>query len=41
LGDSKLPWQNIPNIANKDRTEVVGEFKVKTEIAEICDTLPV
>jgi casein kinase I family protein HRR25 len=36
----KLPWQNIQNVLNKDRTEVVGEFKEQTEIAELCGNLP-
>jgi hypothetical protein len=37
---SKLPWQNLQNIGDRDRTEVVGEYKVKTELTELCKDLP-
>lgn len=37
---SRLPWQNLQNIGDRDRTEVVGEVKVKTEVSELCKDLP-
>lgn len=36
----KLPWQNLQNIGDKDRTVAVGEVKMQTEISAICKDLP-
>ncbi|CAD8082907.1 unnamed protein product [Paramecium primaurelia] len=36
----KLPWQNLQNIGDRDRTDVVGEVKQKTEISELCKDVP-
>ncbi|CAD8134137.1 unnamed protein product [Paramecium octaurelia] len=36
----KLPWQNLQNIGDKDRTIVVGEVKMQTTISQLCKDLP-
>ncbi|CAD8143420.1 unnamed protein product [Paramecium pentaurelia] len=36
----KLPWQNLQNIGDKDRTVVVGEVKMQTSIQQLCKDLP-
>ncbi|CAD8205423.1 unnamed protein product [Paramecium octaurelia] len=36
----KLPWQNLQNIGHRDRTSLVGEVKMKTEVAELCKDIP-
>ncbi|CAD8049712.1 unnamed protein product [Paramecium sonneborni] len=36
----KLPWQNLQNIGDKDRTIAVGEVKMQTSIQQLCKDLP-
>ncbi|CAD8071373.1 unnamed protein product [Paramecium sonneborni] len=37
----KLPWQNLQNIGDKDRTMAVGEVKMNTTIDVLCKELPI
>ncbi|CAD8065708.1 unnamed protein product [Paramecium sonneborni] len=37
----KLPWQNLQNIGEKDRTIAVGEVKMNTTIDSLCKELPI
>ncbi|CAD8045530.1 unnamed protein product [Paramecium primaurelia] len=37
----KLPWQNLQNIGDKDRTIAVGEVKMSTTIETLCKELPI
>ncbi|CAD8055776.1 unnamed protein product [Paramecium primaurelia] len=37
----KLPWQNLQNIGDKDRTVAVGEVKMSTSIDTLCKELPI
>ncbi|KAM3131642.1 hypothetical protein pb186bvf_016306 [Paramecium bursaria] len=37
----KLPWQNLQNIGDRDRTIVVGEVKIQTPTAQLCKDLPI
>ncbi|KAL4502231.1 hypothetical protein ABPG72_000466 [Tetrahymena utriculariae] len=35
-----LPWQNLQNVTDKDKTQVVGDIKAKTKSTDLCKDLP-
>jgi casein kinase I family protein HRR25 len=36
-----LPWQNLQNVTDDERTIKVGELKLRIDLAELCKDLPV
>jgi serine/threonine protein kinase len=36
----KLPWQGLKKTKDKDQTKMIGECKMKTSLALLCDKLP-
>ncbi|KAM3144750.1 hypothetical protein pb186bvf_003059 [Paramecium bursaria] len=40
LYKGQLPWQNLQNVSDKDKTKIVGRMKMAIEPEELCKDLP-
>lgn len=37
----RLPWQNLQNVTDEERTQKVGELKISIDSRELCKELPI
>jgi hypothetical protein len=40
MAKGSLPWQNLPNLNDDDRTIKVGEMKLRADLTDLCRDLP-
>lgn len=40
LYKGNLPWQNLQNVSDKEKTKVVGRMKMQIEIQDLCKDMP-